>query len=124
MKTNSERLAAALEQVDDTEWISLTLVEGAIRLDGAWDVVDVDAALDTHLVPLSSVIEQHEAKAMFLRQVWATGTTGDGREFEISASGPTLILAIGPFDDSREVYTIPLEKLAPAWLRAVGAQGS
>jgi len=119
MKTNSERLHAAFKQADDGHWVNLT--EYDLGLDGSWEREVIDGAIDTHLAPLSSVIKQRPATAMYLRTAWAEGTTDDGREFEISSSGVTLILSIGPFGDTREVYTIDVRDLAPAWLRTVGA---
>lgn len=120
MKTNIERLVVALDQSDEGGgWLDER--ELSVVIDGTYETAALDSAINEHIVPLHSVIRERPAKAMFLREVWATGTTDDGREFEISASGPTLILSIGPFDDSREVYTIDLVHLAPAWLRTVGA---
>lgn len=122
MKSNIEALAAALRQVDDSQYVSGSVPIDEVVIDGRWQGEPLEGALIAHLVPLSSIITTHKHDAMFLRETWATGDTGDGREFEISASGPTLILQIGPFDETREVYSIRLQDLAPAWLRAVGVE--
>ena len=77
---------------------------------------------DAQPVPLSSVSRTQDPNAMYLREVWATGTADDGREFEVSACGPMLILSVGEFGTpERETHTIHLTDLVPAWLRTIGA---
>jgi len=122
MKTNTERLADALKQVDDSSYQHID--DFSLVVDGYYEREPLDGAIDTHLVPLASISKRQEPDALFLRETWATGTTGDGREFEISRTGVTLILAIGKFGAAeRETHTITLTDLAPAWLRAVEADG-
>lgn len=122
MKTNTEALFDALAQIDNGQLVDVD--EESIAIDGRFEREPLDGALNTHLVPLASISKQQEPDALFLRETWATGTTGDGREFEVSRTGVTLILAIGKFGTAeRETHTITLTDLAPAWLRAVGASG-
>jgi hypothetical protein len=121
MKTNIEALLAALSSSDEGGGY-LDERETSVVIDGTYETEPLAAALDEHLVPLSSILKQRDGKIMFLRQGWAEGTTNDGRDFEIAAAGATIVLSIGKFSDgSREVYTIAVEDLAPALLRAVGA---
>lgn len=120
MKTNTERLQAALRQVDDGAYNYLD--EFSLQVDGCFEREPLDGAINTHLVPLSSVSKVVAPDALFLRQAWAEGTTDDGREFEISQSGPMLILAVGKFGaEERETHTIHVTDLAPAWLRSIEA---
>lgn len=61
---------------------------------------------------------------MYLRTVWASGTTGSGREFEVAQSGVTLVLTLGGFDGNergdRTVDELRLEDLVKAWLTLRG----
>jgi hypothetical protein len=121
IKSNTDRLIAALEQVDDSHMLNRD--KDYFAVDGYYEYEALNGAIDTHLAPLSSIITVGNPRAMYLRTVWADGTTDDGREFEVSQVGVNLVITIGTMEDGdeREVYEIRLHDLMPAFLRTVGA---
>jgi hypothetical protein len=123
-KSNVQRLADALRQVDDGEFISDG--DDEIILDGRWETEPLEGALATAFAPegIHFPLKEVEPNRLYLRTVWAKGTTASGREFEVSQSGVTLILEIGKFEGNdsknRRVFEVPLENLVKAWLHSIG----
>lgn len=119
MKTNTEALVAALRQADDGEYAHHD--PGAdVRIDGYWEEEPLNGALDTHLVPLSSIVKEQHRNALYLRTGIAEGETYDGRPFELSvlASGRALVFTIGKFEsEERRTQMIGFDDLIEAWLR-------
>lgn len=125
MKTNVERLVDALRQVDDREYVRHEY--GDLVLDGTWEDEPLEGALATAFAPepvenqIAFTLEPADPQSLFLRTVWATGTTGSGREFEVAQSGVTLILSLGKFTgDDRIVDKVMIDDLVKAWLTLRG----
>lgn len=68
---------------------------------------------------LGSIIERRDPRAMFLREVLASGTTDDGRDFDFSQSGGSFILTVGAYAEGRIVESIKIETLIAAWLELI-----
>lgn len=120
MTTNIERLKDALTKVDDSHYLHLD--EYSLQVDGYYEIEPLEGALATAFPSVESIFtEQPDPHAMYLRTVWASGTTASGREFEVAQSGVNVILTLGNWDDpKRSITEVRLNDLVKAWLTSKG----